>query len=312
MLQRALAGFTKLYFPILFGSLFIGVSFSQQTVSLATYSTHILAVIFFLAALKIDLRETLSYFKDRLMLVEVNFFVLIGLPVLVYYFTSLVYPELAVPFLLLAAMPSGMTDALLSEIAGGNKSLALVFTVTTSLLAPFTIPLMLTLLAGTAVSVSFLEIFILLAKVIFVPFALASVAKRLYGTYIKREVSWITPISIILLALLTIGIVAKRADVIRQALEGGKPLLYLGLLFTFFIGIHIVSYFLARWRSHGDRIAVVICSTYMNVTLAIYLADKFFTDARAIAPVVLAIIPWSLLLIPFKAVMHRIGYHQER
>lgn len=107
------------------------------------------------------------------------------------------------------------------------------------------------------------------------------------------------------------GIVAKRADVIRSALQGGTPMIYLGLLFTFFIGIHVVSYFLARWRNHRDRIAVVICSTYMNVTLAMYLADQFFTDSRIIAPVALAIIPWSLLLIPFKAVMHRIGYHEK-
>jgi BASS family bile acid:Na+ symporter len=310
MLQRILTSFTKLYFPILFASLFIGVSFSQQTIGLATYSTYILATMFFLSALKINLQETVNYFKDRLMLIEVNFFVLIGLPVLVYYFTSFVYPELAIPFLLLAAMPSGMTDALLAEVAGGNKSLALVLTVTTSLLAPFTVPLMLTLLAGTAVSVSFLEIFILLTKVIFVPFALASIVKRFWGAATERKTFWITPISIVLLALLTIGIVAKRADDIRQVFEGGKSLLNLGLLFTFFIGIHIVSYSLARWRNHTDRIAIVVCSTYMNFTLAIYLADKFFTDASAIAPVVLSIIPWSLLLIPFKAVMGRIAYRK--
>ncbi len=307
MIHQLLTGFSKLYFPILLASLFVGVYASNQTIHLAPYSSYFLALIFFLAALKINVSETFAYFKDYRMLVEVNFFMLIGLPIATYYITSLVYPSLATALLLLAAMPSGMTDALFSEIAGGNKSLALVFIVTTSLLAPFTVPLMLKWLAGATVTVGFFEICILLAKVIFIPFLVAGIVKRFYRTYAQRTTDWISPLSMIALSLLIMGVVAKRADIVREALHGGAPLLIVGILFAFFIIIHLLSYFLASWRNHRDRIAVVISATYMNFTLAIYLADKFFIDEHAIAPVVLAVIPWALLLIPFKSVMKHIS-----
>ncbi len=305
-LHHALRGFTKLYFPILFASLFVGVNFSEQTIHLAPYSTHLLALIFFLAALKIDLKQLISYLKDRKMMFEVNIFMLIALPTVVYFITNWIYPELTIALVLLATMPSGMTDALLSEIAGGNKNLALVFTVSTSLLAPFTIPLMLKLLLGAAVVVPFMDMAILLGKVIFVPFIIANLLKMMFRKQIDEAYDWFTPVSIILLALLTIGIVAKQSDIIRSALVGGKPMIYLALLFTFFIGIHLISYLMVFWRNHTDRIAITICSTYMNVTLAIYLADKFFTGTNVVAPVILAILPWSLLLVPFKAIVGHI------
>ncbi len=305
-LHTALKGSTKLYFPVLFAAIIGGISFSQQTAPLASYSTHLLALLFFLSALKIDLREVFSYFKDRRMMLEVNLFMLVVLPIIVYYFTLLVYPELAIALLLLAAMPSGMTDSLLSEIVGGNKTLALVFTVTTSLLAPITIPLMLKLLAGATVAVSFMEMFILLAKVIFVPFIAANIIRYFFRAAVEREKDWVSPIAMLLLGLLTLGIVAKQADTIQLALSGGRPLLYLILLFTFFIGVHIVSYFLVFWRNKADRVAITICGTYMNVTLAIYLVDRFFTEPYIIAPVILAILPWSILLLPFKYIMAKV------
>jgi len=49
------------------------------------------------------------------------------LPVAVYYITSAVYPSLAIAFLLLAAMPVGMTAPLLAEISGGKHRFTIRF-----------------------------------------------------------------------------------------------------------------------------------------------------------------------------------------
>ena len=70
-------------------------------------------------------------------------------PAVVFLLAKLFLPELAVPLLLIAAVPTGMTTPLLTEVAGGKVGIALVLTLTTSLLAPFTIPLIVGLFAKT-------------------------------------------------------------------------------------------------------------------------------------------------------------------
>lgn len=287
------------YVFVLLLSLTLGLLLPQYAIYLAPYGTFFLGIIFFLSALKIDLKEVLKYLKDQKMVVAVNFVMLIGLPVVVYYATLLVYPDLAIAFLLLAAMPAGMTSPLLAEICGGKQSLALVLTISTSLLAPFTVPLMVKLLAGATVQVDTLSMFLSLVKVIFVPFILANIVKYFWHHKIKVTYFTFKPISTALLGLLIMGIVAKQAETIL----GGLNITFLievAALFILFIFFHVVGYYTAWWRKHDDRVTVTICLAYLNFTLAIYLAGKFFNDPKIVVPVVLSVLPWSLLIIPFK------------
>ncbi len=292
--------FIDSYFLIILASLLLGVIFSGQTVFLAQYSTLFLGTIFFLSALKIDLKEVVKYFDDKKMIVVANIFMLIVLPIAVYYLTSAIFPSLAMAFLILAAMPTGMTAPLLAEVVGGKQSLALIFTISTSLLAPITVPAVIKLVGGADVAVSFFDMFISLAKVIFIPFILANIAKYFWDDTVEKISYTFKSISVIFLSLLIIGIVAKQADAIIDGLFGGESLLYLVLLFIFFGILHILGYFAVFWRKKPDRITITVCLTYMNFTLAIYLVDKFFEDPYIVVPVVLSVLPWSILLIPFR------------
>ncbi len=287
------------YVFILLLSLTLGLLLPQYTIFLAPYGTFFLGIIFFLSALKIDLKEFLKYLKDTKMVVAVNFMMLIGLPVIVYYAMLLIYPDLAVAFLLLAAMPAGMTSPLLSEICGGKQSLALVLTISTSLLAPFTVPLMVGLLAGATVQVDTLGMFLSLVKVIFVPFILANIVKYFWHHKIKATYFTFKPISTVLLGLLIMGIVAKQAETILGGLNV-TFLIEVAALFVLFAFFHVVGYYTVWWRKRDDRVTITICLTYLNFTLAIYLAGKFFNDPKIVVPVVLSVLPWSLLIIPFK------------
>lgn len=287
------------YVFILLFSLAAGLLLPQYAIRLAPYGTFFLGIIFFLSALKIDLQEILKYLKDGKMVAAVNFVMLIGLPVAVYYATRLVYPDLAIPFMLLAAMPAGMTSPLLSEICGGKQSLALVLTISTSLLAPFTVPLMVKLLAGATVQVDTLGMFLSLVKVIFVPFILANVVKRLWHRKIKATYFSFKPISTALLGLLIMGIVAKQAATILGGLNLAFLLEVLAL-FALFALFHLVGWYTVWWRKRDDRVTITICLTYLNFTLAIYLAGKFFNDPKIVVPVVLSVLPWSLLMLPFR------------
>ncbi len=288
------------YFFITLLALLLGLVFPELAAQLDPYSAWLLGGIFFFSALAISLKDIQYYARDRAMLVMVVILMLVVFPVLVYYLTAALYEPLALPFLLLAAMPSGMTAPLLAEVAGGRQSLALVLTVATSLLAPLSVPFLIKLLAGTAVTVSFWGMFSTLALVIFTPFLLARAAKSWLGSgVIRRLNSFGRPGSLALLGLLLAGIVGEQSGAILETLSISKVLVYLAALTGVFLLLHLLGYWAVFWRSARERVTVSVCLTYMNFTLAIYLADRFFAEPTVVVPVILSIVPWVLLLTPF-------------
>ncbi|MFC1623576.1 bile acid:sodium symporter family protein [Patescibacteria group bacterium] len=293
---------TESHYLVIGLAFFVGIVYAESVVFLSGYSTLILATIFFLSSLKINLKEVKEYLTDKWMIILSNVFMLFLLPVFVYFTVDYFWPSLSIAFLLLAAMPAGMTAPLLSEISGGRQSLALVITITTSLLAPITVPLVVKFLAGASVDVSMIDMFILLATVIYIPFILAQFVKNFWQNKIDKISGIFKPMSVILLGLLIMVIVAKQSDVIVEGFNiGGEFTVYLLLLFVFFLLLHFLGYFIMFWKSRRDKITITVCLTYMNFTLAIELANKFFDEPNIIIPVVFSVIPWAIMFIPFRA-----------
>lgn len=44
---------------------------------------------------------------------------------------------------------------------------------------------------------------------------------------------------------------------------------------------------------------------YSTIFLAIYLVGQFFTEPNIVIPVVLSVLPWSLLIIPYKYLVNK-------
>lgn len=304
--MKYITRFSESYISVLFVSLFIGIGFHEYAIYIAPYNTIFLGAIFFFSALKIDIHEVISYLSDFKMVIISNVFMLILLPAFVYVVMQFVYSPLAVAFLILAAMPSGMTSPFLSEIVGGTESLALVLTISTSFFAPFTVPLMIQLFAGTEVSVGFITMFLSLAKVIFIPFILANIVKYFWSNGVQKINTKTKPISMICLGLLIIGIVSKQAKVILSSIQGGDSLIYLVALFLLFVVFHLLGYFTVFWKDKKERITITVCLTYLNFTLAVYLVDQFFHAPNILIPVILSVLPWSILIIPFKYFARRV------
>ncbi len=101
-----------------------------------------------------------------------------------------------------------------------------------------------------------------------------------------------------LLGLLIAGIIATQAGSIQTNVMQFIPALI--ILCIFFLILHVAGYWTAPWLEHKKRLATTVCLTYMNFTLAIYLASKFFPMPTILIPVILSVIPWSLSVIPFQ------------
>lgn len=308
MTKRLTAFFVQLvqsYLFLMFAALAVGLLLPHYAIVLAPFATLALQAIFFLTSLKMDARAVLGAAKNIKMIVSANVFMLVLLPSAVFLIANALVPEMAIALLLLASMPTGMTAPLLTEVAGGKTDIALVLTLTTSLLAPFTVPFVIDLFAGTAVTVSVWTMFWSLIKVIVVPFVLAQGVRAVANGRIVRIAPTFKPISLFLLCLLIAGVVAKQADVILAGF-GQTVVLQFVVLFVFIALLLVLGYFVAFWRHCTERVTVSICMTFMNFTLAIYLAGSFFADPNVLLASVLVIFPWALLLLPFRAIAKRL------
>ncbi len=305
--MKILVKLLESYVIVLILALFLGLTFPDLGLYIVPASTLFLQIIFFLSSLKLDVRALATEAKRTKIIVLVNFYMLILFPAAVFLLAKFLAPQYALPLLLLAAMPAGMTSPLLSEIVGGSVGFALVLTMITSLFAPITIPLMIKLLAGASVAVPIMAMFKSLFFVIVVPFALAQAVRFFFHEKIKATFFTFKPISILLLGLLIFGIVAKRAGELRTHL--GLFLGALAVLSIFFLLLHLIGYWGVPGLARAERLSATICLTYMNFTLAIFLAGKFFPQPEVLIPVILSVFPWSIGIIPFKFLANRRQKH---
>lgn len=299
------------YLFVLLAALLIGLLVPQAQ-ALVAWNTLLLQAIFFLSSLKLDAKRFLVSLKDWKTVLVTGAFMLVVLPLLVRLalaWTPEALAPVAFALFLLAAMPSGMTSPLLVELAGGNQPLALVITISSSLLAPFTVPLLVQAAYGTSVHVDALAMFQTLALVIFVPFAVAMGVRRVAPGHVKRLAPKTKPISTVLLGLLIAGAVAPHGDRLLASART-SPATFLALvvgLFAFFAALHLLGFYAAWWKKRGDRQTVSVCLTYMNFTLAIFLASTYFPDPGIVLPLVLSILPWATLLPAWKRLSAKLG-----
>ncbi len=271
--------------------------FLPATSYLIPWNTSFLQVIFFLSCLKINLSQISGSLKDWKFLFLANFLMLIAFPVLIWAIINPFAPDLGLALFLLAAMPVGMTAPLLVEVVGGKQTTALVLTVTTSLLAPITIPLLTKLVYGASVSVDMIGMFLQLATVIFLPFLLATVVRKLFPTTVEATKGKTKPLSILLLGLLIASAIAKQShQIINLSQDWWRLLLTIAGLYVFFAALHGIGYVSFWWKSHEEKSTASVALTYMNFTLAIFLATQFFPKPEIILPLILSIVPWATLL----------------
>lgn len=287
---------SRSYLLVVVVALFFGLAMPKVVNFLAPHSTFLLAAIFFLTGLKINFQEVMGYVRDWRMVLETNILMLLVIPAVVYYLMSILAPALALPFTILAAMPTAMAAPLIAELTGGRQSLALVATVTTSLLAPLTVPLVIYFLVGAQVQVSFGDIFFSLAKVIFIPLTLAEVVKLSWPSLSSQLNKIGSNLSVILLGLIIAAVAGRQAEEILSFWQGSQTLVWLIWLFVLFGLFHLLGYVVIFWRSAQDRFTISLCLTYMNFLLAVYLADNFFPQPAVVVPVILSVVPWTLFL----------------
>lgn len=306
-LSRIRVIFAENQIMIVLVALVAGLLFPSVFKPIAPYGAFLLMAIFFTSSLRLSLDELLSYAKDWKMVALSTFFMLVFLPVAMWLPPKLFAPDWALPFLIVGAMPTGMTIALIAEYFGGKTTLALVITAATSLLAPFTIPLVFKLAVGQEVPIPALQMFGQLLYTIVLPFGLAALVQHRAPAFIQKHDSLWKEISIVAFGVLIAAIVSDTTSGSTVTI-GWDEVGILVVMLVYLGGLTWLAYGMAWWRTPSEKATIALSMVYMNNTLALFIGNRYFAAENVVPRLVIILIIVNLLLPPFRWIAKRAAH----
>lgn len=260
-----------------------------------------LMMMLFLVFLKIDLIEILHKIKKIKFIFYISLMYLIIIPILFFYLSKFIAPDLAIGILLLTSMPAGLATPALSEILKGNTSLSMSIAIVTSLIAPLTVPLLFSIFTFTDLSLNPLRLFIDLVIIVFIPMVISQLIKLKFQKTINKTKDYYTSINILLIFLLVYTSIGFQKEVILD--DPISIIWQLIFVYIIFILLHFAGYLISFWHNRKDKISIIIGKVYMNNGLGIVIAAAYF-DPKIITLMVLSEIPWSTCLPPFRRIIN--------
>ncbi|WP_066191491.1 MULTISPECIES: bile acid:sodium symporter family protein [Gracilibacillus] len=190
-------------------------------------------------------------------------------------------PEIAVGVILVGCCPGGTASNVITFLAKGNTALSVATTTVSTLLSPILTPTLTLLLASEWMSVSFVDMFFSIVKVVLIPIILGFVVRMLFREQVEKSVTALPLVSVI-------GIVAVAAGVVSvntEAIATSGLLIFVVVMLHNILGL-LVGFLLARISklNFADQKAVAIEAGMQNSALASQLALNFFA-ANPIAAV---------------------------
>lgn len=196
--------------------------------------------------------------------------------------------ELAVGLLLIASCPGGATSNMISHLSKGDTALSVSLTAFSSIITPFTIPLILGagihhyLGTESSISLPFLKTLIQLMVVSILPVTLGMLLHAKFPDKTRRLGKPVNVMSLCFLALIVLVAVLQEEDLLSQFLLAGPAVLTLNLS-TMAMGFGVAALVGLGLR---QRITLSIESGIQNGTLALAIAIGILENPPTAIPAV--------------------------
>ncbi len=237
---------------------------------------------------------------------------LIGAPLACWASTRALDAPWAAGLLLLGASPTGMSSVAFSDLFGGSRMFALLQTLATSLLCPFTLPLLLMWLGPHAdpgaqahAGRELAERMAYVAAIIGVPWAAAQAIRAAAPRVVASHDGWWNPMAVLSSCLLTFIAISSN----RAAWHGWsahtmlEPLLLSCQLSVLGFAVGQASRLVLRDQ---ESIAFTCGELWVNNGIAVAVASQCFRDDPYM------ILPAVLLQLPIIASMSAYGWYLQR
>lgn len=281
---------------VVFSSMGAGVVWPAECRFLGAYLSPILMGLLFLAFLKVHplaIWETLKRNPAKLaMLILAK---LIVLPGLLYLVVANLVPAYALGIILLAGVSTGLSASFFAGVVGASIPLVLAMTVSTTLLLPVTLPVMVKILFGRELHFDLVGLTGLLAAMIFVPFLAAWLCQRISAKLSDWVDEHSYPISLVLFTVLNLGAFGLYAPFLTEH--------HSQVIFAILVGFGLAAILagtgmlLFRSSPPSERIAAAGALAWINNVLIIILGG-YFSDPLTSVTAALYLIPYYFLIIP--------------
>jgi bile acid:Na+ symporter, BASS family len=281
---------------VVFGSMAAGVYWPTESRRLGPFLPGMLMAMLFLAFLQVlpgEIWQTVRRYAAKLSgLVLLK---LVVMPVLVYFLARTLLPADALALLLLAGVSTGLSAPFFSGYIQANIPLVLAMTVTTTLLLPLSLPLIVKVLIGRDLHIDLLSLVLFLAAMTFVPLAASMFSRRL----LPRASAWVDrqayPISLVLFAGMNLGAFGLYAPFLRAHQSQVVTLTLLSCALGALLAAAGLLWF---WSSPApERSAAAGSLGWLNNVLVIVLG-QYFNDPVTSVLAALYVVPYYVLIIP--------------
>jgi bile acid:Na+ symporter, BASS family len=272
----------------IFGAMAVSVVWPEAGAFVRPYPMYFMMVLLFVSFLSIPLEsiwETARLCGLRLcgwLAVKLVF-----LPVGLFYLTRAVLPEYALTALLLGGISSGVVAPFFSTLLHANTALVVLMVTASSILVPFTLPVLVRTLAGQTLVISLAAMVRLLAQVVFAPLIAAELLRLLSPAAAERISRNHYAVSLILCMAIILGVFSRYADFFYR-----KPsvIMEAALVSVVLAASSFAAGVLASFRQPlGERLALIISFGLINNILVVVFSSQFFGPIEPLVAVVYCI-----------------------
>ncbi len=287
---------------VIFSAMGVGIGLPEFGKIFIPYPLYLMMFLLFFSFLKIDFLQVFHDIRKKaLILFILCFFKLCVIPVGLFFLTQAIWPEYAVPVLLLSGISTGVVAPFISGLLEASTLLVLMMVVVSSLLSPFSLPALVSLLVGQTIEISFLMMMKVLAMVIFLPAVAAIFLRYLFPSLLEKLEGVQFPVSLFLFACINLGVFAKYSSFFIEApMKVAETILIAFVLSVLYHGVG----FLVTWgMKREDQLAGAISFAYMNNVLIVAFSSQFFGPLSP-ALAALYMLPFFTMIVPARIVGH--------
>lgn len=288
---------------VVVSSMAAAVLFPDFASRFRAFPVYCLMINFFLSYLSIDLISVWKAFRGHSgQILAFTVLKLAALPVVIYGIFYFVAPDYALSALLLTGVSAGVVSPMISNMVRGNSSLVLVVVVITSMLAPFTLPALIKVVAAKEAAISFGAMLKMLAMVIFIPILIVEAIRYALPKLVTPILKVQFPVSLLMFALINLGVFYRYAPFFQK--EPSAILMALFVVFSLAAIYCIVGILFFIKGPLENQLAGAVMMANINNVLVIVFASRFFGPLE---PLVAAMymIPFFVVVIPLRYYRHR-------
>lgn len=159
-------------------SMTIGVFLPDAGKVFAPYILVWLGGLLFLNLIQLNTSRLIATIVSVRQIAFLSFIKLVALPLALYTFTSIIYPTISLPVLLLSGISTGLGAPFVANFIGSRLPMIVGMIITTSLAVPFVLPLLVRVLFAAQFTIPIIHMIVLLAAALFCPLLAGWVTKK--------------------------------------------------------------------------------------------------------------------------------------